>query len=114
MAHFQTVILPTLKIRFQINKDAGRYVCKAGHTAVRKTRQGKKGIGQNQGVTYFFDVELCKRCPLREGCYKEGAKSKNLLGNHKIRRACRANGIPRKPVFQGKGKRALQNRIEEQ
>ncbi|KOF09544.1 transposase, partial [Planococcus glaciei] len=26
--------------------------------------------------TYYFDIERCKRCPLREGCYKEGAKSK--------------------------------------
>ncbi|CAG7653208.1 hypothetical protein PAESOLCIP111_06721 [Paenibacillus solanacearum] len=24
----------------------------------------------------YFDVEICKRCPLKEGCYKEGAKSK--------------------------------------
>ena len=27
-------------------------------------------------ITYFFDVEKCKICPLREGCYKDGAKSK--------------------------------------
>lgn len=61
---------------FEFNKDAGMYVCKAGHMAIRKARQGKKGIGQNQADTYFFDVETCKRCPLKEGCYKEGAKSK--------------------------------------
>lgn len=61
---------------FQFNKDAGMYVCKAGHMAVRKARQGKKGVGDNQTDTYYFDVEKCKRCPLREGCYKEGAKSK--------------------------------------
>jgi len=61
---------------FQFNKDAGMYVCKAGHMAVRKARQGKKGIGTNQTDTYYFDVELCKRCPLRKGCYTEGAKSK--------------------------------------
>lgn len=62
---------------FQFNKDAGMYVCKAGHMAIRKARQGKKGIGANQTETYYFDVEKCKRCPLREGCYKEGAKSKS-------------------------------------
>ena len=62
---------------FEFNKDAGLYVCKAGHMAIRKARQGKKGIGKNQVDTYYFDVEICKRCPLREGCYKEGAKSKS-------------------------------------
>lgn len=61
---------------FQFNKDAGMYVCKAGHIAVRKARQGKKGVGGNQTDTYYFDVEKCKRCPLKEGCYKEGARSK--------------------------------------
>lgn len=61
---------------FEFNKDAGLYVCKAGHLATRRARQGKKGRGKNQVDTYYFDVEKCKRCPLREGCYKEGAKSK--------------------------------------
>ena len=61
---------------FAFNKDAGRYVCKAGHLAIRRARQGKKDQGKNQKDTYYFDVENCKRCPLREGCYKEGAKSK--------------------------------------
>lgn len=61
---------------FEFNKDAGRYVCKAGHLAIRRARQGKKGRGKNQTDTYYFDVEKCKRCPLREGCYKEGSKSK--------------------------------------
>jgi Transposase domain (DUF772)/Transposase DDE domain len=61
---------------FQFNKDAGMYVCKAGHMAIRKARQGKKGVGSNQVDTYYFDVEKCKRCPLKEDCYTEGAKSK--------------------------------------
>jgi transposase len=61
---------------FEFNKDAGMYVCKAGHMAVRRARQGKKGIGKNQKDTYYFDVEHCKRCPLKEGCYKEGSVSK--------------------------------------
>ncbi|EIW21685.1 IS1182 family transposase [Pelosinus fermentans] len=61
---------------FEFNKDAGRYVCKAGHLATRRARQGKKDRGKNQTDTYYFDVEKCKRCQLREGCYKEGAKSK--------------------------------------
>ena len=61
---------------FLFNKDAGMYVCPAGHMAIRKARQGKKGVSKNQQDTYFFDVEICKRCPFKEGCYKEGAKSK--------------------------------------
>jgi len=61
---------------FLFNKDAGMYVCPAGHMAIRKARQGKKGVANNQTDTYHFDVELCKCCPLKEGCYKEGAKSK--------------------------------------
>jgi hypothetical protein len=61
---------------FQFNKDAGMYVGKAGHMAIRKARQGKKGVGKNQVDTYYFDVEKCQRCPFKEGCYTEGAKSK--------------------------------------
>ena len=29
---------------FEFNKDAGMYVCKAGHMAIRKARTGKKGV----------------------------------------------------------------------
>ncbi len=52
------------------------FVCPAGHLAMRKARSGKKNIGQNQGEDYYFDVEKCKSCPLKQGCYKEGAKTK--------------------------------------
>jgi transposase len=68
---------------FQFNKDAGMYVCKAGHMAIRKARQGRKGVGKNQADTYYFDIELCKRCPFKEGCYKEEAKSKTYSVNIK-------------------------------
>lgn len=62
--------------QFEYNKDAGRFVCKAGHLAIRKARTGKKGQNKNQSETHYFDIEKCKVCPLRDGCYKEGAKSK--------------------------------------
>jgi hypothetical protein len=65
------------KTEFEFNKDAGMYVCKAGHLAVKKARHGKKNIGINQTNTYYFDVEKCKVCPLRDGCYKPGGKSKS-------------------------------------
>ncbi|MBK9358244.1 MAG: IS1182 family transposase [Bacteroidales bacterium] len=62
---------------FDYNKDAGMFVCPAGHMAFRKARQGKKGEGTNQTVSYYFDVEKCRTCALRDGCYKPGAKSKS-------------------------------------
>ena len=61
---------------FDYNKDAGMFVYPAGHMAIRKARQGERNIGQNQATTYYFDVQKCKVCPLRENCYKPGAKSK--------------------------------------
>ncbi|GGH82296.1 hypothetical protein JOD43_002641 [Pullulanibacillus pueri] len=32
----------TKEDEFEFNKDVGMYVCKAGHMAIRKARQGKK------------------------------------------------------------------------
>ncbi|MDP2069607.1 MAG: IS1182 family transposase [Lutibacter sp.] len=61
---------------FDYNKDADMFVCPAGHIAIRKARQGRKNVGKNQVDTYYFDVEKCKTCPLKNGCYKDGAKSK--------------------------------------
>ena len=62
--------------KFEYNKDAGMYVCKAGHMAIRKARQGKKVSRTNQVNTYYFDIEKCKGCPHKDGCYKEGSKTK--------------------------------------
>lgn len=61
---------------FDYNKDAGMFVCPAGHMAIRKARQGKKDYGTNQTDTYYFDVERCKICALKSGCYTPGAKTK--------------------------------------
>ena len=61
---------------FDFNKDAGMFVCPAGHMATRRARQGKKDSAKNQTWTYYFDVDKCKGCAHREGCYKEGAKTK--------------------------------------
>lgn len=62
--------------KFEFNKDAGMYVCPAGHMAIRKAKQGKKDVQGNRSITYFFDVEKCKACVFRDKCYKPGAKSK--------------------------------------
>lgn len=59
---------------FEFNKDADLYVCPAGHLATGKRIQRRKD--RNTEVQYRFDIEKCKACPLRDGCYKEGAKSK--------------------------------------
>lgn len=67
----------TKEEEFEFNKDAGMYQCKAGHLAIRKERDSRKSSGKNPRVRYYFDIEKCKRCPMREGCYKEGAKSKS-------------------------------------
>lgn len=62
--------------KWDYNKDADMFVCPAGHLAIRKARQGKKNRGKNQALTYYFDVEKCKTCPLKDGCYTPGAKAK--------------------------------------
>jgi len=62
--------------KFDYNKDADRFVCPAGHLAMYKRVQGKKIHRCNQTMTYYFDVEKCRVCPLRDGCYKPAAKSK--------------------------------------
>ena len=64
---------------FEYNKDAGMYVCKAGNMAIKKVKQGRtdKSKGTlNKAEVYYFDVEKCKHCKFKEGCYKEGSKYK--------------------------------------
>lgn len=65
---------------FEYNKDAGMYICKAGHMAIRKTKYGnpnsKEVKHRSVGETYYFDVEKCKHCQYKDGCYKDGSKSK--------------------------------------
>jgi hypothetical protein len=62
--------------KFDYNKDADRFVCPAVHLAIRKACGGTKDVRANQVDTYYFDVEKCKSCSLKEGYYKEGAKTK--------------------------------------
>ena len=62
---------------FVFNKDADTFQCPWGHLAIRKAKQGKKNVQVNQVLTYYFDIEKCKVCPHRDGCYKDGAKTKS-------------------------------------
>lgn len=63
---------------FEFNKDAGMYQCKAGHLAVKKYIDYRKKDKKNKNprMIYHFNVEKCRCCPYKEGCYKEGAKTK--------------------------------------
>jgi uncharacterized protein (UPF0179 family) len=72
---------------FHYNKDADTYTCPAGEFAKYKSYQKPKEKKmdsngkiiqsyKNAQMVYFFDVEKCKECPLRDGCYN-GAKSKS-------------------------------------
>lgn len=62
--------------RFSYIKDADAVQCPAGHLSIRKAKQGKKGVGKNQRHVFYFDVGKCKTCPLREGCFDPGKKTK--------------------------------------
>jgi len=63
---------------FQFNKDGNMMICKAGHIAVRKyLSRYPEGSKSNKRMIYYFDINTCKKCPRRNGCYKEGAKSKS-------------------------------------
>lgn len=59
---------------FEFNKDAGMFVCPAGHMAINKKFENRKD--KNPRMKYLFDVNKCKICPFRKGCYKEGANTK--------------------------------------
>jgi hypothetical protein len=63
---------------FEYNKDAGMYVCPAGHMATSKKTRHKKRTERKENpiIEYRFDIEKCKRCAKRDGCYREGANSK--------------------------------------
>ena len=44
--------------KFDFNKDAGMFVCPAGHMAIRKAKQGKSDGKWNQTWTYYFEQDL--------------------------------------------------------
>ena len=55
--------------KFEYNKDAGMYVCPAGHMSTHKqTRRSPNG--RSPKTTYIFDIEKCRVCPLRDPCFK--------------------------------------------
>jgi len=66
--------------KFQYNKDADMYICEEGHMSIKKAnKRPKKHAKDGSGtvISYFFDVEKCKKCHKKNGCYKDGAKTKS-------------------------------------
>lgn len=62
---------------FIYNKDAHSVTCPAGELAVKKHfKKANPKKKTNACYEFYFDVEKCRQCPLKEGCYKEGAKFK--------------------------------------
>lgn len=88
--------------KFDFNKDAGMFVCPAGHMAIRRAKQGKKDGAWNQTWTYYFDIEKCKTCARREGCYKDGAKSKTYSIPIKTEEQNRLMEFQKTPEFKAK------------
>lgn len=71
--------------KFEYVKDADMMMCPAGHLSYKKNFQdrslrcnSKKGKINNV-MRYFFDIKKCKQCDLKDGCYKDGAKSKSYV-----------------------------------
>lgn len=64
--------------RFTFNKDAGMYVCPAGHMAIKKYVTKDKMV-----ETYQFDVRKCVVCKMRETCFKYGQEHKSFSVCHR-------------------------------
>jgi len=62
---------------FIFNKDADTMQCPAGHLAIRKQTDKRPNESKNTRIKYYFDINKCKTCPHRNGCYKDNAKSKS-------------------------------------
>ena len=66
------------KLEFYYNKDAKMYVCPNGEMAIRKEVHDKKTSDSSTYETYYFNVNKCINCPLKNKCgFKDGQKSKS-------------------------------------
>ncbi|HDR7214766.1 TPA: transposase, partial [Bacillus cytotoxicus] len=64
----------------------------------------KKGTNNSQSHTYYFDIEKCKVCPFKSGCYKEGAKSKTYSVTIKSTEHKEQQAFQESAYFKEKGK----------
>lgn len=63
-------------LEFEFNKDVNIFVYPAGHLATSKYVKKVKNSSRNTHEKYYFDIEICEVCLLRQGCYKDGVKTK--------------------------------------
>ena len=61
---------------FSFNKDAGMYVCPAGHMAVRKA-VAKARDNMAAREVHYFDTRKCVLCKWREGCFAFNQRTKS-------------------------------------
>ncbi len=61
---------------FTFNKDADTMQCPAGHLATKHRIDKRGNSKKNARIKYFFDINKCRTCPYRDGCYQENAKTK--------------------------------------
>ena len=77
-----------LDAQFYYNKDAKMYVCPNGEMAIKKSERGKKkkhGEDEHYFTTYYFDINKCKHCPLKEKCgFKDGQQFKTFTVTNKM------------------------------
>lgn len=61
---------------FSFNKDAGMYVCPAGHMAVRKAvAKARDNVAARE--VHYFDTRKCVLCKRREGCFAFNQRTKS-------------------------------------
>ena len=65
-------------LEFYYNKDAKMYVCPNGEMAIRKEVHDKKTSDSSTYETYYFNVNKCMNCPLKDKCgFKDGQRTKS-------------------------------------
>lgn len=86
-------------------------ICPACELSVRKNlKKGNPKTKTNAHYDYYFDVEKCRQCLLKEGCYKQGAKYKTYAVRILSDEHQRQKDFPKAPEFKQDIK--IRNRIK--
>lgn len=64
---------------FVYNKDAGRYICPAGHLANRMGKRNREKEGRSSAIRYRWNPNVCAICPMKDTCLRPGAKSRSFV-----------------------------------
>ena len=75
--------------------------------AIRKAHNGKKDVNTNQSYTYYFDIEKCKVCPFKAGCYKEGQKPKRILSRLNLQNIRNNEHFKKVHILKKRGENAI-------